>query len=857
MISHRLPGYCSSSRFTISKTGRNLIRQTMIESLESRILLTYAAPTSYNIGTQPDGFVPNAAPINVVTADFNHDGKLDLIVAHKADNSLYFLKGIGNGKFRPAVQIPVGEGIEGRMFVGDFNNDGKLDLFLPGANNQAIILLGNGDGTFKPRVDSSSFSYPGYYPRGWVVGDFNGDGNLDVASTLPSNTADAGRYIVLLGNGDGTFKPGIVGPAGQLHYSRWAVAADLNHDGKLDLVVADGQGTSVQTGTVELSVLFGNGDGTFTLGGHYASPQLPDGSNTAATANPEDVVLADVNGDGKLDAIESDYDNTINVFLGNGDGTFQAAKSFAPGNYPRDVVPVDVNHDGKIDLVVTNVGINQGGALFATEGAEPGSVAILLGNGDGTFQAPITYSPSVYPGWTAVGDFNHDGLPDLAVTQVLDGHAVNVMLNQRSNHNLPPTFAQSPSASPNPVTGKTVTLSALGADDHGESKLKYTWSTVGPIPAGVTFSINGKNAAKNTIATFSKTGTYLFQCTITDTAGLSIMDLVTVTVNQGVASLTLTPGTASVAEGATQQFTATAFDQFGNAITTRPPLSWNVNGGGTISSAGLFTAGTAAGGPFTVSVSSGTVLKTASLTVTGGSSTGGTLNVFSLPGDGRVRYFGAPGIGLSQWDVAHDATAGNEADPLLANRANWAGTGALFGPSSTAIGVDVMRGYLAFDTSALPANAIITSATLGVFITGKLDSIPDGNDFITIVQGLQASGSTLSTGDFSKAGDAIDHPTEGSNRVTIPSMTTNGYVQWNLNSTGLNWITKGGITKLAAHEGHDVLDLWPNYASGQADVISAIMSEQPGTSQDPYLRITYTLPPQSAAFNNPLVMRPQ
>jgi hypothetical protein len=70
----------------------------------------------------------------------------------------------------------------------------------------------------------------------------------------------------------------------------------------------------------------------------------------------------------------------------------------------------------------------------------------------------------------------------------------------------------------------------------------------------------------------------------------------------------------------------------------------------------------------------------------------------------------------------------------------------------------------------------------------------------------------------------------------------NGYVQWNLNTAGLSWIARGGITKLAAREGHDVLDLWPDYASGQADVISAYMSEQSGTSQDPYLKITYTIP---------------
>jgi hypothetical protein len=549
---------------------KRTVAPAFAEALEPRRLLSFNAPVSYNTGAAADGFVPNAAPIGVVSADITGDGKLDLIVAHTADNSIYFLKGNGDGTFQPTVQIPVGEGIQGDVFVGDFNHDGKPDLFLPGTNNQAIVMLGNGDGTFKPAINSSSFAFSGYYPRGWAVGDFNGDGNLDVVCTLPSNSTNTGRYMVLLGNGDGTFKTGIVGPA-VLGYSRWVTTGDFNHDGKLDLAVADGQGTSGNTANVELTILLGNGDGTFTLGGHYASPQFPDGTNTAATSNPEDVVVADVNNDGKPDVIESDYDNTINVFLGNGDGTFQAARSFDPGNYPRDVVAADVNGDGKIDLVVTNVGINQGGALLSTDGEEPGSVAVLLGNGDGTFQAPVTYSTSVYPGWTAVGDFNGDGHPDLAVTQVLDGYSVKVMLNAPTSNNQPPTFAQSPSASPTVVTNNSVALSALGADDGGESNLTYTWATVGSVPAPVKFSANGTNASKNTTAAFTAPGAYLFAATATDAQGLSIMDLVSVTVDQATTTLA-----APLANG--PGTTATP----GPLLTTSTPtLGWNAITGET------------------------------------------------------------------------------------------------------------------------------------------------------------------------------------------------------------------------------------------------------------------------------------
>src|SRR5579862_3038846 len=105
-------GGASMSRLTlILAIARTCVRrrpQTLpLESLESRRLLSFSAPVSYNIGTQSDTFVPNAAPINVVTADFNGDGKLDLIVSHKAENSVYFLAGNGDGTFQPAVQIPV------------------------------------------------------------------------------------------------------------------------------------------------------------------------------------------------------------------------------------------------------------------------------------------------------------------------------------------------------------------------------------------------------------------------------------------------------------------------------------------------------------------------------------------------------------------------------------------------------------------------------------------------------------------------------------------------------------------------------------------------------------------------------
>lgn len=598
-------------------------RPAMIEALEGRMLLTIAAPVTYPVGPSPDPYIPNAADASEVTGKFiTGDKNLDLVISHTSNNSVYFLKGNGNGTFQPAVQINVGQAIQGDVFAGDFNRDGKLDLLLISSNNQAIVLLGNGNGTFKQPLVSTSFNTPNYYPRGWVVGDFNKDGKLDIAFGLPSNSLSTGDYGVCLGNGNGAFAAPIFGTPGWVTYPRWVTAGDFNHDGKMDLAFADGQGSSNNPNTAEMTVLLGNGDGTFHLGGHYASPQFPNGAGwqlADATSNPENVMCADLTGNGILDIVESDYSSTVNVYIGNGDGTFQPAVSYAVGNYPRNVVAADINHDGKMDLIVTGVGIGPGGAIFSQVGAQAGSVDVLLGYGDGTFQQPIVYNPSAYPGYTAAGDFNNDGYPDLAVTQVLDGTNLSVMLNNPKSADLPPTFVNPPSSTPSPVTSKTAVLSALGADDGGAANIKYTWSTVGASPGPVKYSVNGANSAQNTTVTFTKPGQYIFACKLTDKQGVPVIQVFTVNVNATLNSIKVTPAQGSVAANGTLQFTAAGYDQFGNQLSSAPGVTWSVSGGGTISASGLFTAGSAAGGGYTVTAKAGNVSGVASVTITGGS----------------------------------------------------------------------------------------------------------------------------------------------------------------------------------------------------------------------------------------------
>jgi PKD domain len=180
-----------------------------------------------------------------------------------------------------------------------------------------------------------------------------------------------------------------------------------------------------------------------------------------------------------------------------------------------------------------------------------------------------------------------------------------------------PTIAAAASASPSPVTGTTASLSVLGADDGGEAALLYTWSATGPAP--VSFSANGSNAAKNATGTFSRAGSYLLQVVIRDVGGLTATSSVSVTVQQTVSAVSVTPATAQVMVGGAQQFAAAAVDQFAQAMNPAPVFTWSVSGGGALSQSGLFTAGNTAGGPFTVSASAQGRTGSGSVTVTPGS----------------------------------------------------------------------------------------------------------------------------------------------------------------------------------------------------------------------------------------------
>jgi hypothetical protein len=309
--------------------------------------------------------------------------------------------------FAPVVDYGSGRNGAFSVAVADVNGDGKPDLVVANecaegscTNGSVGVLLGNGDGTFKTAV---SYGSGGYQSRSVAVADVNGDGKLDLLVT--SCCGAPGIVGVLLGNGDGTFQPVVTYDSGG-NYPLTVVVADLNGDGRPDLVVANASGSGNGDGSV--SVLLGNGDGTFQTAVSYDS-----GGNDANS-----VAVGDVNGDGKPDLLAVNACNSSNncsgglvgVLLGNGDGTFQPAVTYNSGGYGGLAVAVaDVNGDGKPDLLVANCAGNNGNC-----NGNDGVVGVLLGNGDGTFQTPVAYDSGGYDtNSVAVGDVNGDSKPDL------------------------------------------------------------------------------------------------------------------------------------------------------------------------------------------------------------------------------------------------------------------------------------------------------------------------------------------------------------------------------------------------------------------------------------------------------------
>ena len=191
----------------------------------------------------------------------------------------------------------------------------------------------------------------------------------------------------------------------------------------------------------------------------------------------------------------------------------------------------------------------------------------------------------------------------------------NVKVDHVASADDPPTVATPAAVGSDPLAGTNTSATVLGADDMGEANLTYTWSVQSaPAGGGAGFSPNGSNAASSTTVTFTGAGAYTLRATIADGSAQSVTSDVTITVNQVTTSVSVTPAASSVSLGGSASFSASASDQFGDAMAVQPTFSWGVSGGGSIDGSGNFTAGSTAG-VYTVTATGDGVDGTASVTV--------------------------------------------------------------------------------------------------------------------------------------------------------------------------------------------------------------------------------------------------
>ena len=494
--------------------------------------------------------------------------------------------------------------------VGDFNGDGIQDLAVANSGASSVtILLGKGDGTF-----TAAAAPPGTFsgPSAILAADFNGDGKLDLAVLNGGNNT----VTILLGNGNGTFSvPDENIPTTGSNPLAF-VAGDFNGDGKVDLAVANYRSNN-------LTILLGNGDGGFT-----ATDATP-----ATGSFPAAIVAGDFNKDGKLDlAVDNQCGTggactagTVTILLGDGTGNFTAAAaSPTTGSGPLSMAVADFNEDGNLDLAIPSDCGSSG--TCTTNGA----VTILFGDGTGNFTAgTATPATGLRPYGIAVGDFNGDGKPDLAIANN-DGNTISILLGD-GNGNFTPI------ATPLP-TGAGPVFPAVG-DFNNDGSLDIAVPNAGSNTISVLLGAGAPASPTITIAPTSLT--FAAQALNTTSAAQ------TVTVsNTGTVPVTFTNITT------TGDFAGATLSQCPSLAVGSEPcvfqITFTPTANGTRTGAVTFTDN-ATGSPQTVTLTGtgGTSTGTVSVTPSSLTFAAQALNTISPPQTVTVANTGNVPVGLT------------------------------------------------------------------------------------------------------------------------------------------------------------------------------------------------------------------
>ncbi len=326
-------------------------------------------PTSATLST-------GSQPYSVAAADFTGDGKMDLVCANYGGNSITVFRNNGSGGFSPLITVPVGTRPKS-VTVADVNSDGRPDIICANSSSSTLsILLNEGSGYYFTSVDSSPATGTG--PACVTAADVNGDGKVDLVVANLTDTVHA--FTVLTNDGTGKFAAAPV--PNNFFKTSWVTVADVNHDGFTD-VICLGSGA---TGNA-VSIYTNNGTGAFTLA-----------SSATTGSTPYAVASADINGDGHLDLITANQgNNTMTILTNNGSGGFALALSPTVGSGPESLAVGDVNGDGKLDLITCNWNNATLSVMTNNTALPPPRLDITR-----TANALVVKWPSPSTGWTLI-----------------------------------------------------------------------------------------------------------------------------------------------------------------------------------------------------------------------------------------------------------------------------------------------------------------------------------------------------------------------------------------------------------------------------------------------------------------------